>query len=333
MTYSPTALRRLVIGAAAASLISLTACGSAEPGEGTSGSPSPSPSSAAPSPSPSPTVSVSPSPDLSGVSVTGDETPKIEVKAPWGIASTQTKVLKEGGKQVVGEHATVNVDYVGIIGRTGKEFESTYGSTPAEFPLDYVVPGFKKAIAGQKVGSRVLVAMTSADGYPNGRGDILPGDTLIFVIDIHAASFDKAEGDVVPPVKDLPVVTMKDDKPEIAIPAGVKAPTELVAQDLIKGPGAKVEANSTVTVQYRSWTYGDGALFEDAWQAQEGPLANLIQGWKEGLVGKTAGSRVLLVVPPAKAYPDGRPSPSPTLAANQTLVYVIDILDVAAPAS
>ena len=65
------------------------------------------------------------------------------------------------------------------------------------------------------------------------------------------------------------------------------------------------------------------------WLLEYGSLDKLIPGWQEGLAGKTAGSRVLLVVPPAQAYPDGRETPKPTLAAGQTLVYVIDILDVA----
>ena len=119
MTYTARTLRNLVLGAAAASLIALTACGSAAPED----TPSPTDSvsatpsaSASPSASPSPTVSVSPSPDLSGITVTGDDRPKIEVKAPWNIASTQVKVLKEGGKQIVGENATVSYYGVGLEG-------------------------------------------------------------------------------------------------------------------------------------------------------------------------------------------------------------------------
>ena len=333
MTYTARTLRNLVLGAAAASLIALTACGSAAPED----TPSPTDSvsatpsaSASPSASPSPTVSVSPSPDLSGITVTGDDRPKIEVKAPWNIASTQVKVLKEGGKQIVGENATVTVDYVGVNGTTGEEFESSFESQPAQFPLGYVVAGFKKAIAGQAVGSRVLVGMTSDDAYgEKGNQGIPPNTPLIFVIDLRSASFDEAFGEEVKPAKGLPAVTMKDGKPEIAIPDGAKAPEKLVVQELVKGPGAKVEKDSTITVQYRSWTYADGKIFEDAWEAQEGSLDKLIPGWQEGLAGKTAGSRVLLIVPPAKAYPDGRETPKPTLAAGQTLVYVVDILDVA----
>jgi len=48
------------------------------------------------------------------------------------------------------------------------------------------VPGFQKAIAGQKVGSTVAVAMTSADGYPDGQpsAGIEKGDSLVFAIKI-----------------------------------------------------------------------------------------------------------------------------------------------------
>ena len=57
-------------------------------------------------------------------------------------------------------------------------------------PVLGVVPGFQRAIAGQRVGSTVAVAMKSADGYPNGNpsAGIQPGDSLIFAIKILDAS-------------------------------------------------------------------------------------------------------------------------------------------------
>jgi FKBP-type peptidyl-prolyl cis-trans isomerase len=50
--------------------------------------------------------------------------------------------------------------------------------------------GFQKAIAGEKVGSTVAVAMSSADGYPDDQpsAGIRPGDTLIFAIELLSAS-------------------------------------------------------------------------------------------------------------------------------------------------
>jgi FKBP-type peptidyl-prolyl cis-trans isomerase len=80
---------------------------------------------------------------------------------------------------------------MGVNGRDGRVFDSAYErGSPVQFPLNGVVPGFQKAITGQKVGSTVAVAATSADGYPDGepRAGIEKGDTLIFAIKILSAS-------------------------------------------------------------------------------------------------------------------------------------------------
>lgn len=332
VTVTTSTIRRALFGSVLAALVTLTACGNQNGSQDQSPTPS---ASATPTPSASPSVSVSPSPDLSAVSVTDADTPVITVKAPWAIASTQTKVLKEGTSgQKVGSDATVTINYVGVNGTSGEIFDSSFESgQPASFPLTGVIAGFKKGLEGQQVGSRVLIGMPSEDGYPQGSSDgsIAPGDSLVFVVDILSASFDEATGEAVAPAAGLPAVTMTDGKPEIAIPAGTSAPADLKVQPLIKGAGTAVAADSTISVKYRSWTYADGKLYEDAWQAQSGALSGLIPGWQEGLVGQTAGSRVLLIVPPAQAYPDGLPSATPALAAGQTLVYVVDILDVTAP--
>ncbi|MEU9808715.1 FKBP-type peptidyl-prolyl cis-trans isomerase [Mycobacterium sp. NPDC050853] len=128
------------------------------------------------------------------VAVTGstDSTaPQVKVEAPFSVTTTQVHTLKAGDGPVIADTATVSVCYMGVDGRDGTVFDSSYErGTPAEFPLDGVVPGFQKAIAGQKVGSTVAVAMASADGYPNGQpsAGIQKGDTLIFAIKILSAS-------------------------------------------------------------------------------------------------------------------------------------------------
>ncbi|WP_442930400.1 FKBP-type peptidyl-prolyl cis-trans isomerase [Mycobacterium sp. NBC_00419] len=117
--------------------------------------------------------------------------PYIKVGAPFSVSETQVHTLKAGDGPVVAPTATVSVCYMGVNGRDGSVFDSAYErGEPADFPLDGVVKGFQKAIAGQKVGSTVAVAMTSADGYPDGepRAGIEPGDTLIFAIKILSAS-------------------------------------------------------------------------------------------------------------------------------------------------
>lgn len=124
------------------------------------------------------------------VAVTGstDTTaPQVSVTAPFSVAETQVQTLQAGGGPAVPDTATVSVCYMGVNGRDGSVFDSSYQrGAPVDFPLDGVVPGFQKAIAGQNVGSTVAVAMTSADGYPGGQpgAGILPGDTLVFAIKI-----------------------------------------------------------------------------------------------------------------------------------------------------
>lgn len=124
------------------------------------------------------------------VAVTGStdtNAPVVTVDGPFSVTETQVQTLKPGDGPVVAENATVLVCYMGVNGRDGSVFDSSYQSgAPVDFPLDGVVTGFQKAIAGQNVGSTVAVAMTPEDGYPEGQpaAGIQKGDTLVFAIKI-----------------------------------------------------------------------------------------------------------------------------------------------------
>lgn len=128
------------------------------------------------------------------VAVTGSTAtaaPVVTVTAPFSVTETQVHTLQPGDGPVVASTATVTVCYMGVNGRDGSVFDSSYErGEPVDFPLNGVVPGFQKAIAGQKVGSTVAVAMASADGYPDGepRAGIAPGDSLVFAIKILGAA-------------------------------------------------------------------------------------------------------------------------------------------------
>jgi hypothetical protein len=128
------------------------------------------------------------------IAVTGstDATaPRVTVTAPFSVTQTQVHTLNAGNGPVVPGTARVSVCYMGVNGRDGSVFDSSYErGAPVDFSLAGVVPGFQKAITGQKVGSTVAVAMTSADGYPDGQpsAGIRPGDTLIFAIKILSAT-------------------------------------------------------------------------------------------------------------------------------------------------
>lgn len=128
------------------------------------------------------------------VAVTGSTdtaAPVVNVTAPFSVTQTQVHTLRAGDGPAVPGTARVSVCYVGVNGRDGTVFDSSYQrGAPVDFPLGGVVPGFQKAIAGQRVGSTVAVAMTSADGYPDGQpsAGIRPGDTLVFAIKILGAT-------------------------------------------------------------------------------------------------------------------------------------------------
>lgn len=199
-----------VLACATSLVLTLTACGSESetPAASTSSSPVSdvfTPPSAeataagdASCPTAAPAEGGAPEWNLPGatgsVAVTGSTdtaAPKVTVTGPFSVTETQVHTLKPGDGPVVAPTATVSVCYMGVNGRDGSVFDSSYErGTPVDFPLDGVVPGFQKAISGQKVGSTVAVAMTSADGYPDGQpsAGIQPGDTLIFAIKILSAS-------------------------------------------------------------------------------------------------------------------------------------------------
>lgn len=330
--------RRLLAASLCAAALVLPACSkgdSADPAK-----PAASPSQSAPaalgsSPTATPTPTAKPSvpvsTNLDAITVTGErlKEPKVEFPAPWAIDETKTKVIQPGDGATVSEKGTVEVHYYGVNGRTGKKFDDSYSRGQAiAFPLDQVVPGFKKGLAGQKVGSRVLIAMPGKDGYDQSGGSpqagIEVGDTLVFVVDIVSTSLDKPQGDVQPPKPGLPRVT--DDaqgRPVVKIEG--EKPTALVVQPLVVGKGKKVEAGDTVTVRY-STTAWDGRTVESTYgkDPEQGSLTKLVPAWQEGLVNQTVGSRVMIIAPPDKAYPNGNENPK--INPGETLVFVVDVL-------
>ncbi|MBS1698707.1 MAG: FKBP-type peptidyl-prolyl cis-trans isomerase [Actinobacteria bacterium] len=111
-----------------------------------------------------------------------------EITIPKGDPPTETKiaVLKQGDGPTVASGDYVIVQYRGVTWADGKEFDSSWKrGTPAQFQTTGVVPGFKKALEGQKVGSQVLAVIPPADGYgAQEQGSIPANSTLVFVVDI-----------------------------------------------------------------------------------------------------------------------------------------------------
>ena len=117
------------------------------------------------------------------------------VTVPKADPPTELKIadLKKGSGTTVKTGDTVTVHYTGVVWSTGKVFDSSWTrGEPATFATTGVIPGFGKALVGQKVGSQVIAVIPPADGYgaavPPNQTDITPTSTLVFVVDILATA-------------------------------------------------------------------------------------------------------------------------------------------------
>jgi FKBP-type peptidyl-prolyl cis-trans isomerase len=106
-----------------------------------------------------------------------------------GVITTESglqyEVLREGTGARPTAEQTVRLHYKGTL-VDGKEFDSSYGGDPAEFPVGQVIPGFSEALQLMPVGSQFRVVIPADIGYgPAGAGqDIGPNATLIFEIEM-----------------------------------------------------------------------------------------------------------------------------------------------------
>jgi peptidylprolyl isomerase len=140
-------------------------------------------------------TAVAPKKGLPTVTMTPGKPATITV--PKGAAApTKTVVqpLIEGKGAAVKKGQKVRVAYTGALWKDGSVFDSS-ASRPEqpyfEFPLGQgqVIKGWDNGLAGQKVGSRVLLVVPPADGYgAAGSPPKISGkDTLVFVVDVLAA--------------------------------------------------------------------------------------------------------------------------------------------------
>lgn len=119
-------------------------------------------------------------------------------------------------------------------------------------------------------------------------------------------------------------------KPEVTIPD--ETPTaELVIEDLEVGDGNEAASGANVTVHYVGVSWSTGKQFDASWDRME-PFrfglgqGQVIQGWDEGVQGMKIGGRRRLTIPPHMGY--GAQGAGGVIAPNETLVFVVDLLEV-----
>jgi peptidylprolyl isomerase len=116
-------------------------------------------------------------------------------------------------------------------------------------------------------------------------------------------------------------------EPVVAITPGDPV-AELEVTDVIVGTGDEVPAGATVTADYVGYGGATGVMFDASWLRGEPatfPLANVILGWQEGLVGMQVGGRRLLVIPAELGY-GNNPPPGSGIEPGETLIFVVDLV-------
>ena len=117
--------------------------------------------------------------------------------------------------------------------------------------------------------------------------------------------------------------------PTVIVPT-TAPPKVLEAEDLFRGTGAEAVNGRTLEVQYVLATYSTHKVIQSSWTSSPFSFVlganTVIKGWEEGMVGMRAGGRRELIIPPSLGY--GSQNPGGGISANDTLVFVVDLLKV-----
>jgi peptidylprolyl isomerase len=119
-------------------------------------------------------------------------------------------------------------------------------------------------------------------------------------------------------------------KPVIERPSG-SPPRRLEKEDIVKGKGRRAKPGDRITVEYVGVSFSTGDEFDASWGRGQ-PFSfflgagEVIPGWDRGIVGMREGGRRKLTIPPEQAY--GAEGYPPDIAPNETLVFVVDLVEV-----
>lgn len=238
------------------------------------------------------------------------------IDAPLEIPEPQRAVVVEGDGEQLAEGDLVEYAITLFDATTGEQL-ATMGYDDPMLPATLATgSGADEFFGCSTIGSRIVMALPADASGSTG------AVYVIDVLDTVSAVADGAEQEV---TAGLPTVTLSDKGvPEVEVP-GTAAPAELQTAVLKLGDGATVEAGSQVLVQYTGVKWSDGTVFDSSWDRGTPATFStdgVVDGFRDGLVGQTVGSQVLIVIPPALGYGADEGNE----LQNETLVFVVDIL-------
>ncbi len=272
---------------------------------------------------------------LDSVTVTGDvgTVPEVEWDGRLNVEEQETEVVVEGeGSEIKDGDEVLTQIWIGN-GYTQQPAYDTYSTQaqPVELTKDTTKP-LIAALEGHTIGSRVMVATTAEDAFGE-QGNPTLGignkDTVLFIVDSMDVVREKPEGTETPLPSWMPTLIEKDgvitgwDFSKAADPDG-----ELHVLPMITGDGPKVEKGDTIVTRYLGQVFDAEKPFDESY-SKEDPVVfaidGLVKGWQQGLIGKPAGSRIAIVVPPELGY-GKEGNKDANIKGTDTLYFVLDIL-------
>jgi FKBP-type peptidyl-prolyl cis-trans isomerase len=139
-----------------------------------------------PLPEPKPVAAQVVQPTPAEANINKKPTPPKGQGDPPSQLKAETLIKGSGPAIKAGQQATVQ--YVGVLFKNGKEFDTSWGKAPFSFALGQgnVIPGWDQGVLGMKVGERRRLTIPSdlAYGAQGSPPKIGPNEPLIFDIDL-----------------------------------------------------------------------------------------------------------------------------------------------------
>lgn len=252
----------------------------------------------------------------------------------------QRTVAKAGTGPAVKKNATATIHFA-FFDKSGTALEQSDQSFSQGVSIASGQAESKlwNSIACTKTGSRLVLTGPMSDFVPSSSlpTTITANDKVIWVVDVAPTASASVSPAPSAAASDLPSVTDQNGVPTIGDLSGDQ-PTETRAAVLQAGSGAKVKADSTISVRYVGKQWSNNTVFDSTWKdgdASPSPvsfqMSQVITGFQRGLIGQRVGSRVLIVMSADDAYgapsSDGATTTSGGAPAG-ALVFVVDITGV-----
>lgn len=260
-------------------------------------------------------ASDAPAPEVKGKfpAVTGElgETPQMQAGSGKAPTSLQVRVLHEGDGRPVTVKDQVLMDTLGNLW-DGKTVMSTFriGDSAQGYAMSEVIPGWKQALIGKKLRSRVQITVPPQLGFQGEAAKRIPANsTMVFVIDLISAmdlsdvsalkqakkidkSFDKLP-------KGLKISGAPGTQPQISIDPALPAPKTKQVIMLYQGKGSKLEPDDFPGVHLTAASYEDGTWSKVSSSWPSGKMVSTpstVQTTPQFL-GVPVGSRMVMIDP------------------------------------